>query len=511
MRHDVYEIICSTDTPLLIAKSKKDEVKVAAYHDTKNGALVLSNAIKNVFSPISGSSLQREGSDFEILSKDDVADLKEVAHCKCGATLLTTAELAESLTKHDLHCVVCGQKIEQEDEDLDDEEDLDLDVEEVEESCDDKPSEEAPESEEASADDDEDEEIEDIEIEDEEESEEDASTEEDEAEEEAPEEEVEESCDEKEDAKPEEKEEAASDEVDVEDDANSEEVDEEAEIEEEAPETEEACDEADDAKPQEEETDEGVELEVEEDEESDDKEEACIKFNCLSAVDKIHNVELVKCENGYRVLVNGNPVASAYKNCASSGLVNLFEDVASLTKALSAAVSEEGFSDEVKASFGIKPLMVKVSADEAAKQKLNAIEASVKKTYDEKQKEFLNRFEQSMSIASVGVNKGLYGSNLLTQSLIKSLAASGQEDAEDVVNEIMAKYGEAYLKQIIDKANELVSKSDDVRNETASIVKAASFSKTKAVNLAHTAVEAKVEEKTPVETTASTNRYSNLF
>ena len=159
--------------------------------------------------------------------------------------------------------------------------------------------------------------------------------------------------------------------------------------------------------------------------------------------------------------------------------------------------------------------MVKVPMDTAAKQKYDEIQASVResisKEYEKKHEDFMQRFNQSMTIASVGVNKGLYGTNLLTQSLIKSLAASGQEDAEDVVNEIMSKYGESYLKEIIEKAQELVSKSDEVRNETASLVKAATFSKSKAVNLAHTAVEPKVEVSKPVETTASTNKYSDLF
>ena len=505
MRHDVYEIICSTETPILVAKGKKDEIKVAPFTDVKNGAVVISNAIKNVFSPISGSSLKRASDEIETLSSAEVAELKEVAHCKCGASLLTTAELADSLNKHDLYCVVCGQKIEQEEPSDEEDEDVELDVEEsceesdepkeeVEESCD-EADKEMPEDD--GVDEAADEEDEEIEIE-----------------EEVEEEPEEASADEGEEP-----------EVDVEDDANSEEVVEDTEIEESCEDKPEADEEkpADD-KPVEEdasadeeddesENDEDVELEVEEDEESDDEaEESCVKYNCLSSVDKVRQLELVKCDKGYRILANDNFVASAIKTLAKPELNVLFDDVKSLTKALSAAVSENGFSKEVCASFGIKPLMVKIYTDEAAKQRLNAIEASVKKSYDEQQKEFIQRFEQSLSIASVGVNKGLYGSNLLTQALIKSLAASGQEDAEEVVNEIMAKYGEGYLKQIIAKATELVGKSDDVRNETASLVKAATFSKTKAVNLAHTAVEVEPKVEAKVETTASvTNRYSNLF
>lgn len=510
MQH-TYEVFASAETPILVAKGKKDTVVVASYKDPENGSVVLTNAMKNVFSPITGGELERASNASEVLSSTDLDELTEVATCSCGAKLLTTASLADKLFGDDLYCVVCGEKIkldeDEEVDDTDDDEELEVEEDDEEETASEKCKCEKEETEEDESDKDED-------------SEEDP--------------EVEESCDDEEEIEidddeneqPKSEKEEAGDEVDDKDDANSEEVVKETKVEEETsePDVEESCDEPKDESKEEdseeEETEveescgepkeaEEVDLEVEEEPE-DLKEEGCLHYNCLSSVKNVESVELVKCEAGYRVLVNNDPVATLVKDSIKPELASLKDDVKSLTKALSASVSEEGFSKQVIASFGIKPLFVKINVDEAANQRLNAVEASLKTKYDEEQKAFVERFKQSMTIASAGVNKGLYGANLMSQAIIKCLSASGAVDAEEVVNEIMAKYGEGYLKQIIDKASELVGKSDEVRNETASLVLAADFSKTRSA-YTHKAVEPVAETASVVEEQPKQNRYANLF
>ena len=481
MQH-TYEVFASAETPILVAKGKKDTVVVASYKDPENGSIVLTNAMKNVFSPITGGELKRAGQSSEVLSSADLDELTEVATCSCGAKLLTTASLADELSGDDLYCVVCGEKIKlDKDEEVDDEDaDDELEVEEDDEEetapekckCDkhkeDESKDEDSDVEESCGDD---------------------------------EEEIEIDVDEEGQSKSDKEE--ASDEVDDKDDANAEEVVKETKVEEETsePDVEESCDEPKET--------EEVDLEVEEEPE-DLKEESCLHYNCLSSVKDVNSIELVKCEAGYRVLVNNDPVATLIKDSIKPELASLRDDVKSLTKALSASVSEEGFSKQVIASFGIKPLYIKLNVDEAAKQRLDAVEASLKTKYDEEQKAFVERFKQSMTIASAGVNKGLYGANLMSQAMVKCLSASGAVDAEEVVNEIMAKYGEGYLKQIIDKASELVGKSDEVRNETASLVLAADYSKTR-LTYTHKAVEPVVETAAVVEEQPKQNRYANLF
>lgn len=121
-------------------------------------------------------------------------------------------------------------------------------------------------------------------------------------------------------------------------------------------------------------------------------------------------------------------------------------------------------------AFGFKMRTIKVPVDnlvqarverELAKQ--TAELASSKDSYNQ-------RLSQSMKIAMAGMNKNFFRgtSNPLMDELVAELAASSSLQAPRAfVNRVFASVGEKYAEVIMAKAEELCSKSDEVRNELA--------------------------------------------
>lgn len=529
----------SVQAPVVIAvQNKNASVELASYVDNSNNTTILTNAnIKNFqpFSPISGELLTVLSSDTVSFDKNDIAALTTVATCpNCGSHLMATEELASELKGERLHCVVCNEEVDVNEEDEPeteeaDEEDVTEVKEVVESEAETNNDSELPETTETEEDveveadaeeddieinEDEDE-VEEEESDTDEESEEDEIDETEEAEtEENPEEEVE-----KTEKQEEEEVEAESTNVD------QEEVDEENEVESsEDADDEELADEenanSDDEESHEESDDtENASEEETEEEESDEFDEDLtasvkkrISLNLFDKVDtKSSVIELIKTDSKYYVLCNSKPVATLNKEFASANVQSFFDNEANVRAALNASL-DNGFTKEVCANFGLKPITISFRASKAVRQELAKIKSDLAIKAQANVENYKERFIQSLSIASVGVNKSIYGSNVLRDSLAKQCTLAGMVDAEDVVNDLFAKYGEDYLKEIIEKAKELVEKSDDIRNNEASLVANASFNNTVSKQVArrlggHMPVESRVIEPE----TKQTNNYSKLF
>ena len=107
------------------------------------------------------------------------------------------------------------------------------------------------------------------------------------------------------------------------------------------------------------------------------------------------------------------------------------------------------------------------------------VEARVKASVEDAQKEIAARIKdvsadlrQSMSIAAAGLNKGWFKGqpHVLKEAFKNELAASGFKGAARVVDKVFAQYSDPYHKFLFEKAQELLSKPVEFRNELASAI-----------------------------------------
>lgn len=505
----------SSETPVVIATyNNPKSLEIGSFVDEKNSIAIITNSKANFkpFSPLSGDTLVSLSNVTSEFNSNDIMAMKEIATCKCGAHLHTTAELAKVLAGSRLHCVVCGEEVDV-NEISDDEEEMD----EVESSDADNVDEIDSE-----------EEIDDVENNEIEESSDEENVDEIDSDDVEIEESDAESEEEIDDVENDEIEESSDDEVEVEDNVDENEVEaestnvEQQELEEKVEESSE-----DEVKEDEQLADETNANADDEDVESDDEEESTedvkdeeisasvkkrITLNLFDKV-KASAVDLVKVRNEpkYYLMCNYKPVATLNKDRASEEVKSFFDNEANMRSALDASL-DKGFTKEVCATFGITPIKVSFRASKAVRQEIAKIKSKLANKALANVDDYKKRFSQALSIASVGVNKSIYGSNILRDALAKQCVLAGMVDAEDLVNEMFAKYGEDYIKEILEKAKELVEKSDEARNAEASVVANASFNCTVSKSVAkrlgsHIPVESKVIE---VEASKS-NGYSKLF
>lgn len=509
----------SSEAPVVIATyNNPKSVEIGSFVDEQNQTTIITNAKNNFkpFSPLSGNTLVSLSDATSEFDSNDIKAMKEIATCKCGAHLHTTEELAASLVGTRLHCVVCGEEVDVNEEINDDEVEDEVESSDAEESIDDVKEDDVEKTESSEDEVDEDEvELDDIELEesDMESEEEIDDVEDDEIEESSDEEEVTDPIEEQKDEELVEESESTN--------VEQQEIDEENGVEEASDE-----DKAEEGEQLADETnanadDENVESDDENEEEStedvtDEEISASVKkritLNLFDNV-KASTVDLVKVrdESKYYLMSNYKPVATLNKENASEEVQSFFDNEANMRAALGASL-DNGFTKEVCASFGITPMRISFRASKAVRQEIAKIKSKLANEALANVENYKKRFAQAVSIASVGVNKSIYGSNILRDALAKQCVLAGMVDAEDLVNEMFAKYGEDYIKEIIEKAKELVEKSDEARNAEASVVANASFNCTVSKSVAkrlgsHIPVESKVMEAETVKS----NGYSKLF
>lgn len=388
-----------------------------------SGTRVVVNAAAMPFSPFTGGNVTAAVDDTVALSAEQVQQLTVVAHChECHSATRTDPELAAKLIaeKAELHCVLCsGTMIAG--EGLDEEESA------------------APAaSAESTAAEDEEEPADDEEVDDEEE-------------------------------------EAPADDEEV-DDEESEIGDEE--VEEEAP--------ADD-------------------EEVDDEEEEESRKSCKAGVEEASvppittlpytltahlqssmaadRLDLVLATSGkdpaFYLMLDRHPVALMERAKAQSDQVKeLFGQPELLREALAAASTVEGGLQETAlADFGISPIEIQIPVDEAVREAVRAGTIRQQAHLSAAAEAVRARFDQSISIAAVGINKGLFAdvAHPVKEGFYEELTRLGVKNAERVIDRVFASHGEALMKAVVAKAVELSNESDDARNATAKMVESARY------------------------------------
>ena len=240
-----------------------------------------------------------------------------------------------------------------------------------------------------------------------------------------------------------------------------------------------------------------------------------ISYNFAKACGKPTSIDIVESGDKSYLMFDGKPVATMCEDSCSDEVKELYGKPEALLAALRAAIDEDGLTDEVNSNFGIKPIKLNIKASKVMRANLKEGYKAMASKLSESKNNYTERLTQSLSIASVGVNKGLLNtSNAFKLAFVKQLTMAGVMDAEDVVNEIFAKHGEEYLKEIIEKAKELVNSDDAERNATAKLVTTASFNKSISdkvkMSLIHKPVESKEVNASVKESTSFSGIFNNI-
>lgn len=209
----------------------------------------------------------------------------------------------------------------------------------------------------------------------------------------------------------------------------------------------------------------------------------------------------------YYVFANARPVAILSKTDASEGVKKIFQNSPRVVQAFLDSVEASGFSDQVVADFGVKPITIEVKDNDVIHAEVTAAVQAAEARFEQKKAELDGVLRQSLSIAAVAMNKGFYKDkpNPVRVALCKSLADNGVRNPEQIVDAAFADHGEDYLRSMMEQAFALAQDSNETRNKVAKLVEEASFQPTNVVVASsERAVARMTHGNTPaLETTAS--------
>lgn len=220
---------------------------------------------------------------------------------------------------------------------------------------------------------------------------------------------------------------------------------------------------------------------AEDDEEDAKKATASLKLNVFAASDLTKGkLDLVLASDDkdsvWHVFHNHKPVASLFKSKASSELHSIF-DKNSFADAFKVAASA-GLTEADAQRFGAEPVTLDISIDEAIAKKVEQEVKAEKEAINKAVDTAIETNQQTLATAALGIVKGGVWptiQNPVREKLVASLKANGVRDPEVLVDKAMAEGMTDFLKSVFAKAQELTTKSVEVRNEVATYVEQASF------------------------------------
>ena len=147
------------------------------------------------------------------------------------------------------------------------------------------------------------------------------------------------------------------------------------------------------------------------------------------------------------------------------------EEPTQTADALNAVSETEDFDlDKTLDSNEFDLAEVEVNVDE---QVASEAEQSANEKVAEETAKLLDRAKQSIALALAGINRGMFDStNHLVQSVVAALVKAGipEETAEDLAQQACEDCVDDVAEEVARITNDLLAKSDDVRNELASTV-----------------------------------------
>jgi len=124
------------------------------------------------------------------------------------------------------------------------------------------------------------------------------------------------------------------------------------------------------------------------------------------------------------------------------------------------------------ATFGFKNAKVSFTKAALVNKRVEAKVNEQRKALDTLAATKAKRFEQSLTIAAVGINRNFFKGqrNALRAALEDALLASGFRDAKRFTARLFSEHGVIYAKSILEQAKKLESFSDRARNELAEVL-----------------------------------------
>lgn len=124
------------------------------------------------------------------------------------------------------------------------------------------------------------------------------------------------------------------------------------------------------------------------------------------------------------------------------------------------------------ATFGFKNAKVSFAKAALINKRVEAKVGEQRKALDALAATKAKRFEQSLTIAAVGINRNFFKGqrNALRAALEDALLASGFRDAKRFTARLFSEHGVVYAKSILEQAKKLEGFSDRARNELAEVL-----------------------------------------
>lgn len=163
--------------------------------------------------------------------------------------------------------------------------------------------------------------------------------------------------------------------------------------------------------------------------------------------------------------VDGMPVMRLEKANAGDN-TDLFHSV-KFHKALASEVKKGGL--QVLAAYGFKPVTINVPLGKIVERRVQAALAEQKAQITASINDLSKDYGQSLQLAGLALTRNFYRnrSNVLADRLIATLEGLGIKQAKRIVQTEMASVGSAFVKDMIELAEELVAKPLDIRNQLA--------------------------------------------
>jgi len=129
-------------------------------------------------------------------------------------------------------------------------------------------------------------------------------------------------------------------------------------------------------------------------------------------------------------------------------------------------------AEKALAHYNFQLAAVKFPVPELVSERVTAGVEKAQREIASKIKDVSDDFRQAVGIVAAGLNKGWFkGSpHVLKEAFKNELAASGFKGASRVVDKVFAQYNDPYHKALFEKAQELLSKSVEFRNELATSI-----------------------------------------
>ena len=161
--------------------------------------------------------------------------------------------------------------------------------------------------------------------------------------------------------------------------------------------------------------------------------------------------------------VKGRPVAMAHRADCSDENKEMF-DTPRFGQAVIATAKVAGVNSALD-ELRFRPIKYSFSASRMIRAAVeNGIESQLQSISSE-QEEFAERFEAALATAAIGINRGFFKDDVspLKEALCSTMRACGTHAPERLVDRVFQQTHDSYLKMLISRAKDIMSKPEDVQ------------------------------------------------